>query len=257
MTPERIAVGIVAGFAAGLLSGAFGVGGGIITTPVIAVLLGGTPIQAIATPLPVIFPTAIVGANNYRRAGQLSLRAAGWAIGPGCVGAVVGAQLTEVINAHSLLLVTAVLLAWQAVRVIIGHETPERPRGSPPGWQYALAGLAAGLVSGLLGVGGGIVMVPLLTGLLGMPLKRALGTSLLIIVVLVIPGTIVHAWHGNIDWGIAAVLAVGVSPGAWIGSKIALTAKDRTLRIAVGSFLMAVAVAYGSLELAHLVGWTT
>lgn len=254
MTPERIAIGVVAGFVAGFLSGTFGVGGGIITTPVIAVLLGGTPIQAIATPLPVIFPTAIVGANNYRRAGQLSLRAVAWAIGPGCVGAVIGAQLTEVINAHSLLLVTAILLAWQAIRVIAGGKTAERPRGSTPGWQYALAGLLAGLVSGLLGVGGGIVMVPLLTGLLGMPLKRALGTSLLVIVALVIPGTIVHAWHGNIDWGIAAVLVVGVTPGAWLGSKVALTAKDRTLRLAVGSFLMAVAVAYGSMELSRLLG---
>ena len=256
MTPEQMAVGVIAGFVAGLLSGAFGVGGGIITTPVIAVLMGGTPIQAIATPLPVIFPTAIVGANNYRRAGQISLRAARWAVGPGCVGAVVGAQLTQVVNAHSLLLVTAVLLAYQAVRVIVGGESVERPRGSTPGWQYALAGLLAGLVSGLLGVGGGIVMVPLLTGLLGMPLKRALGTSLLIIAVLVIPGTIVHAWLGNIDWQIAAVLVVGVMPGAWLGSKLALTAKDRSLRLAVGSFLLVVAVAYGYMELARLVGWT-
>ena len=255
MTPGQMAVGVIAGFIAGLLSGAFGVGGGIITTPVIAVLMGGTPIQAIATPLPVIFPTAIVGANTYRRAGQLSLRAARWAVGPGCVGAVVGAQLTQVVNAHSLLVATAVLLAYQAVRVIVGGGSVERPRGSTPGWQYALAGLLAGLVSGLLGVGGGIVMVPLLTGLLGMPLKRALGTSLLVIAALVIPGTIVHAWLGNIDWGIAAVLVIGVMPGAWVGSKIALTANDRTLRLAVGSFLMAVAVAYGYMELRHMLGW--
>ena len=129
MTLARIAIGIVAGFVAGLLSGAFGVGGGIITTPVIAVLLGGTPIQAIATPLPVIFPTAIVGANNYRRAGQLSFRAAGWAIGPGCVGAVVGAQLTEVINAHSLLFVTAALLAWQEVAGRLDLRPALNPRG--------------------------------------------------------------------------------------------------------------------------------
>ena len=255
MTPQQAAVGILAGFVAGVLSGAFGVGGGIITTPVIAVLLGGTPMQAIATPLPVILPTAIVGVRNYRRAGQLDLRAAGWTVGPGIVGAVIGAQLTEIVDAHSLLLVTAVILAWQAFRVIVGRETQERPRGSTPAWQYALTGLATGLVSGLLGVGGGIVMVPVFTVLLGMPLKRALGTSLLVMVALVIPGTIVHVWLGNIDWTIAGILVVGVTPGAWIGSKLALEANDRTLRLAVGSFMMAVAVTYGCLVLARMLGW--
>lgn len=254
MTPPQVTLGVITGLVAGVLSGAFGVGGGIVTTPAIAVLLGGTPIQAIATPLPVIFPTAIVGANNYRRAGQIDWRAAAWAVGPGIVGAVIGAWQTEWINPHSLLLATAVLLAWQAVRIIRGTGAKEQARGPIPGWQYGIAGFLAGFISGLLGVGGGIVMVPILSAMLGMTLKRALGTSLVVIVALVIPGTIVHAWFGNIDWAIAAVLVVGVVPGAWIGSKLALSAKDRTLRLAVGSFLMIIAAAYGAVELAHLMG---
>ena len=66
--------------------------------------------------------------------------------------------------------------------------------------QLAGIGLTAGFVSGLLGVGGGIIIVPLLTGVLRMPLKRALGTSLLAIVALVIPGTIVHAASVLLLW---------------------------------------------------------
>ena len=79
-------------------------------------------------------------------------------------------------------------------------------QGATPGWKYAVVGAVAGFVSGLLGVGGGIVMVPAFTAVLGMPLKRALGTSLVVIVVLAIPGTIVHWALGHIDWAIFAAL---------------------------------------------------
>jgi uncharacterized membrane protein YfcA len=110
----------------------------------------------------------------------------------------------------------------------------------------------AGFVSGLLGVGGGIVMVPAFTAWIGMPLKRALGTSLAIIAVLVIPSTIVHALLGHIDWAIFLVLTLGVIPGARIGARLALGAQERTLRLAVGSFLLVIAVVYGARELSFL-----
>lgn len=252
MTPARAVLGILIGLAAGVMSGLFGVGGGIITTPAIQVLLGGAPYVAVATPLPVIFPTTLVGAYTYRRAGEVSFRAAGWAVGPGIVAAAGGAALTRVIDAHVLLLATAVLIAGQAVRVIRGADYKVRPRGTTLGTHYAVAGFTAGFVSGLLGVGGGIILVPLLSTVLGMPLKRALGTSLVIISALVIPGTIVHAALGHIDWAIFLVLSLGVVPGARIGAKLALGARERTLRIAIGSFLVAVAVAYGIQEIAAL-----
>jgi uncharacterized membrane protein YfcA len=257
VTTEQIVLGLLAGFVAGILSGAFGVGGGIITTPAISILLGGSPIVAVATPLPVIFPTALVGAFTYSKADEVSFRAARWAVGPGVVGAILGALLTEVVNAHLLLLVTAALLGAQAVRVIQGGEYAIRPRGTTPGMSYAIAGFAAGFVSGLLGVGGGIILVPMLTTMLGMPLKRALGTSLVVISALVIPGTIVHALLGHIDWAIFLVLTIGVIPGARIGATLALRAKDRTLRLAVGLFLIAVAVLYAVEELSSLLGSRT
>ena len=256
MTLLQHVLGVLSGFVAGVLSGAFGVGGGIVTTPAIAVLLGGTPIQAVATPLPVIFPTALAGANEYRKADQIDFRAVYWVVGPGVAGAIGGALLTQVVNPHWLLLVTAALLAWQAYRLIVGGSSAKRPERRVPGWEYGAAGLAAGLVSGLLGVGGGIVMVPIFANLLGMPLKRALGTSLVAITALVIPGTIVHTWLGHIDWRIFAVLVIGVVPGAWLGSRLALRARERSLRLAVGSFLATVAVAYGALEISRLLGWS-
>jgi hypothetical protein len=114
-------------------------------------------------------------------------------------------------------------------------------------------GLVAGFVSGLLGVGGGIVMVPAFTVLVGMPLKRALGTSLVVISALVVPGTIVHWALGNIDWAIFLVLTIGVVPGARLGARLALGATERTLRFAVGLFLLSIALLYGIDELVALV----
>lgn len=254
MTPLQVVVGVLVGFVAGLGSGLFGVGGGTVTTPAINVLLGGTAIQAVATPLPVIFPTSVVGALTYGRAGEVSFRAFRWAVGPGIVGAIAGAALTEVVNAHLLLVITSLLIGWTGGEVIRAHRprVPWKP-GMTPGWKYAAIGLVAGFVSGLLGIGGGIVMVPAFTTLIGMPLKRALGTSLVTISALVVPGTIVHEALGHINWSIFLVLIIGVVPGARVGATIALGAKERTLRIAVGTFLIVISVLYGLQELASLV----
>ena len=255
MTLLQAVLGILVGFVAGVLSGLFGVGGGVVTTPAVNVLLGGTAIQAVATPLPVILPTSLVGAYTYARAGEVSFRAARWAIPPGIAGAVGGAFLTDLVNAHLLLVITAVLMAWTGVEVMRGREPATAwTKGATPGWKYSAIGAVAGFVSGLLGVGGGIVMVPLLTLVIGMPLKRALGTSLAVIAALVVPGTIVHWALGHIDWAIFGVLTLGVVPGARLGAHLAIGARERTLRRAVGAFLLAVAVLYGVDELVSLLG---
>ena len=255
MSPILVVVGVLIGFVAGVLAGLFGVGGGIVTTPAVNAVLGGTAIQAVATPLPVILPTSVVGAYVYAKAEEVSFRGARWAVGPGIAAAVTGAWLTDFVNPHALLAITATLIAVTAVQVIRGRR-PTTPweKGATPGWKFSVVGAVAGFVSGLLGVGGGIIMVPALTVWIGMPLRRALGTSLTIIAVLVIPSTIVHALLGHIDWTIFAVLTLGVVPGAWIGARVALGVRERTLRIAVGSFLLVIALAYGASELSFLLG---
>lgn len=252
MTPAEAAIGVGIGLASGMLAGLFGVGGGIVMTPGLQVLLGASPIVALATPLPVIFPTALAGALTYARRGELDARTAAWLAVPGLGGAVVGAWATGLVETSLLLLVTAGLLAWQALRIVRGGRARRDGAGVASPVVVGLVGLAAGVVSGLLGIGGGLVIVPFLAGWLGMPLKRALGTSLLAIVAIVVPGTIVHAALGNIDPAIVAALTVGAVPGARIGAGIALGTRDRTLRVAVGSFLFSVALWYAVVQAASL-----
>ncbi len=166
MTPADVAIGVAIGLASGVLAGSFGVGGGILMTPGIHVLIGAPAIVALATPLPVIFPTALAGALAYRRRGELDTRAAAWLVGPGLVGAALGAWLTEYVDTTLLLLVTALLLGSQALAIL--RETRRSGRSEPrEATAPILAGIGAvaGFLSGLLGIGGGLVMVPLLAGL--------------------------------------------------------------------------------------------
>jgi uncharacterized protein len=249
-----IAVAIGAG--AGVLSGIFGVGGGIVMTPAIDAFLPVTPIQAIATPLPVIFPTSITGAYTYAKAGQVDRRAAWWMAPTGLVGSVLGALATESINPTLLLLVTAALLGWQSIG-IMRDRSPKTAEAQGtdrviPRSAFGVIGFGAGVISGLLGIGGGLIMVPLLSGWCRMPLKRALGTSLLTIWALVIPGTIVHAWLGNIDWWVALFLAIGAVPGARVGAIVALAARERMLRTVVGGGMLVIAVLYAAAQLVQL-----
>ena len=254
MTWVDVAIGAAIGLASGVLAGSFGVGGGILMTPGVHVLLGAPAIVALATPLPVIFPTALAGALAYHRRGELDTRAAAWLVGPGLAAAALGAWLTEYVDTTLLLLVTALLLGTQAIAIL---RESGGPRGEPREATAPILGgigAVAGFASGLLGIGGGLVMVPLLAGWLGMPLKRALGTSLLAIVALVVPGTVVHALLGHIDVGIGLALAVGAVPGARLGAALALGAKERTLRLVVGGGLLAIAVGYAVDQAATMLG---
>ena len=249
---QAIAIGVVAG----VLSGMFGVGGGIVMTPGLDAFVPVSSIAAIATPLPVIFPTAVTGAITYTKAGQVDRHAAVMIAPTGLVGSVLGALATRWIDPALLLLVTAALLGWQSIGIMRRRDdsgdAATEEAGAVLTSTYAIIGLAAGVVSGLLGIGGGLVMVPLLAGWCRMPLKRALGTSLLTIPALVIPGTAVHAWLGNIDWWAALYLTVGAVPGARVGATLALGTAERTLRLVVGGGMLVIAIFYAAVQVAEL-----
>ena len=247
----------VVGLAAGVLSGAFGVGGATISTPGIR-LLGVAPLVAVGTTLPAIIPAAISGSLRYRSEGLIDGRAVAWAVPAGVIASVAGAGLAQVVpgNGHLLQLLTALLLGASAWRMAasIGERAEGRDetgshRPSSPG--LAGVGLAAGGLSGLLGIGGGIVMVPAFAWL-GLPVRMAVATSLVCVGGFAVPGTIAHALFGTIDWGVALVLAVTVVPGARLGAAASLRLRDRRLTQVVAAFLGTAAVAYAAGELAAL-----
>ena len=233
------------GLLAGLLSGMFGIGGGIITTPAIRLLLGRPELVAVGTPLVAIAPAAVAGAWTYRRAHLvdigLGLRVGAWGVLAGSVGALA----SPLVGGRALMLATAVLLVFVAYRMLprarqgardIEPDAESRRRRTR-GWRPAAVGLAAGGYAGLLGLGGGLLIVPLLTAWLGVRVKVAMATSLVAIAVIATPAAAVHFALGHIDAELGLMLALGVVPGAAIGARCTVAAREPALRLAFSGVL--------------------
>lgn len=108
--------------------------------------------------------------------------------------------------------------------------------------QGAAIGLIAGLASGYVGVGGGFIMVPLMLSIIGIPMRKASGTSLIAVMILAIPGVIEQGIIGNINYLAGIAIVIGAIPGAVIGAKLVTKVPERTLRLLFGCFLIVAAV---------------
>jgi len=245
----RTFVALLIGFASGAASGAFGIGGALLSTPGIRWALGAPPLIAVGTTLPVIIPSALTGVWTYSKGGFVDRRFATIAAAAGGVFAVLGALATKLIPGEILLIATAVLILFLALRMLPTPAAELTPRLQPSIRLFAAIGAVSGLLAGLLGIGGGVILVPVLTVVMRYPLKTALGTSLAVVAAQAIPGTITHALLHHIDWRIAAGLTIGVIPGARIGSKWAVASEDKRLRIIVGIAMAVLAVVFGGTEL--------
>lgn len=252
--PLRDVLTAVVGTGAGVLSGVFGVGGTVISTPGIR-LLGASAIASVGTTLPSVIPGAVSGTVRYARAGLIDWRIVGRAAPLGVAASVLGALLTDTIpgNGHPLMLATAALLAFTAWRMAVPRGAAAQPGatlGARPvsGAAVALVGAVSGLLSGLLGIGGGVVLVPGFNQYARLDVKQSIATSLVCVGIFAIPGTITHGLLGEIDWRFALLLAVGIVPGAQVGAALAVKARTRTLRIVVSAFLAGVAVIYAVSE---------
>lgn len=103
-----------------------------------------------------------------------------------------------------------------------------------------VTGVAGGLVSGLTGIGGGTVMVPLLTGLLRLPQRRAHATSLVIVIFVAVAASTLYAERSEVEWLVAAALAVGGVTGAQLGARTMQRVADARLRTIFALFLLLV-----------------
>lgn len=251
------------GIFTGAMSGAFGVGGAVLSTPGIRAL-GVAPLLAVGSTLPSVLPSAISGSLRYHREGLIDWRAVRLTLPTGLLAAVAGAALSSVVpgDGHLLMLLTAALLAFTAHRMYASAQKTKReallelddegePEKRTP-LSFALVGALAGMLSGLLGIGGGVVMVPAFHSISGMKVKAAIATSLVCVAGFAVPGTVTHAVKGNIDWRVAAALTVFVIPGARIGSLLTVRSNDVRLRLAVAFFLGVVSLIYAGGEVAAL-----
>lgn len=253
MNIDNNIITIISGFISGIMAGMFGIGGGLITTPAIRLLLFQPANIAIGTPLPVMIPSALVGAFNYNRK-----RFVDWGIVkslylPGLIGIISGSFFTKLINPVIVMILTAIIIGTVSLNFLFPSKVQKNKVFSAKNYKVWHIGLVCGLFSGFLGLGGGILLVPAIVNIFKKDLKTAFGTSLALVSVFTIPGTIAHSILGNIDNKIAVLLALGVVPGAYIGSKLAIRASIQRLSFMFGLFLLVLAGYFIFFEISNVV----
>ena len=228
------------GAGVGYLGGLFGKGGSAIATPLLAAI-GVPPLIAVASPLPATIPGTLVAYNRYRRFGITDGRVVRWSIAFGVPATILGAYMTRFVDGQALVRITDVLIAAIGLKVLLWPDDAEVVRDDVPrrALRMALVATAVGLLAGLLANAGGFLLVPLYLAALKLPIKTALSCSLAVAAVLAIPGTLVHAALGHIDWTVTLVFGAASVPLSSLGAKTALRMHAPTLERLYGAGLLA------------------
>jgi uncharacterized membrane protein YfcA len=224
-----LGVGCVAGFASGLM----GLGGGIILTPLLRLLLGIPPLIALATPLPVLIPTAISSSVAYFKHRLQDFKLALYILIPALPMTWLGAAMTHVVSGTTLMVLTAIFIMLVALSFlyrsfILKVGDVEHPVEAKP-LPTIIIGLLGGFLAGLLAIGGGIIYIPAIIRFFRRPMKVAQATSLAVVTIVAIPGSIKHHLLGNIDWGLGLALVCSMIPASYLGAKLAIRLHNKTL----------------------------
>lgn len=235
---------VLVGLLAGFLSGLFGVGGGILIVPSLVLLLGFSQRLAHGTSLAAVLPIAIASLTTYAFEDKVDWKV-GALLGAGAVfGAVVGTHILHRLPHDMLAIAFAVLLVATAVRLLFDHSDAGGRGDLDPITVVTLlvVGLITGVLAGLLGVGGGIFVVPAMVVGYGIPAAVAKGTSLAMIVPTSIMGTWRNRKNDNVDLRVAAILGLAGVASAFLGGRISVGMSERTSNILFALLLLLVAV---------------
>jgi len=225
VTALGYALGILIGITLGLLGG----GGAILSVPILVYILHVPVKSAVPTSLVVVGLTSLVGVLRHHRAGNVNARAA-LAFGPAAaLGSLVGSRLALLLDGRLQLAIFAVVLLVAAFRMLQAVHV-EEAAGPPPAKPLPILmaiGASVGLLTALVGVGGGFLYVPALTLLAGLDMKHAVGTSLALITISCAAGLAGYMGQVHLDWTLIAIFTglafVGVGIGSALVSKVDAT----------------------------------
>ncbi|MDP2316405.1 MAG: sulfite exporter TauE/SafE family protein [Pseudomonadota bacterium] len=237
-----LVLSVLIGVALGLLGG----GGSILTTPILIYALGVETKAAIATSLLVVGVTSVAAVIQHARAGNVEWRTGLIFGGAGMAGAYVGGFIAAWIPATVLMILFGAMMLATAVAMFRGRKDPGPSAGPRSGesqalWKIIAEGLVVGVVTGLVGAGGGFLVVPALALLGGLPMKKAVGTSLLVIALKSFAGYAGHAAHVTIDLELAALVSGAAVVGSFAGSRIANVIPPDALRRGFAGFVLVMA----------------
>lgn len=238
MLALALLLSVLVGVSLGLLGG----GGSILTLPILMYALHMGEKEAIATSLLVVGATSAAAVLTHARAGRVR-----WKIGlifaaAGATGAFGGGLLADHIPGAWLIRAFILMMVATAIAMFRGRKevaASERPLSVP---KIALDGLVVGVITGLVGAGGGFLVVPALALLGGLSMYEAVGTSLLVIAIKSFAGFAGHATHVTIDYKTAAMVVVAAVLGSILGGYLAPKVPQSALRKGFATFVLAMAV---------------
>ncbi len=269
------AISIIVGLLVGVLSGMLGLGGGTLLVPIFKLGYALDPIMATATSLFTIIPTSVSGVVTHVR-NKTCLPALGLAAGiGGAITSPIGVWLASISPDWTIMVAAALVIAYssitmfqKAIKSLKRDRQKEHARieNTSSGEEdiknesldtvrfdlaklitkrnvviCATIGIAAGVMSGYVGVGGGFIMIPLFMQLLNLPLRLTSGTSLIAIMIIATSGTVLQAYYGNINWIAGIFVSIGSIPGAYFGSKLITKVPETVLRFIFSGFLIVAA----------------
>jgi uncharacterized membrane protein YfcA len=252
MDPLGLGLAALIGLSLGLLGG----GGSVLTVPIFVYVLGFAPKPAIAMSLAVVGAVSLFGAVGHWRAGNVKPRIALVFGSVAMAGTYAGARLAVFFSGGAQLTLFALVMLAAAFFMFRGDAeerlVPEpgaeepQPAARPPRWSWiVLEGLAVGVLTGLVGVGGGFLVVPALVLLGKVPMKQAVGTSLLVVAMKSAAGFLGYLGQVEIDWGFVAAFTTtaigGILLGAWLVRFVPQHALQRAFAVflvVMGGFIL-------------------
>jgi uncharacterized membrane protein YfcA len=241
-----LVLSILIGVSLGLLGG----GGSILTVPILTYVAGMSAKAAIASSLFVVGATSAVGAVTHARRGRVR-----WRIGvvfglAGMAGAYAGGRLAAFVPGQVLMIGFAIMMVATATAMLRTPRAvcPARSADLPLG-KVVLEGSIVGLVTGLVGAGGGFLVVPALVLLGGLRMEIAVGTSLVVIAMKSFAGLAGYLGHVDLDWPLTLAVTAAAIAGAVAGGRLAGRMPPTMLRRVFGGFIavMAIVVLIGEL----------
>lgn len=236
-------LGIALGFLVGVSLGLLGGGGSMLTVPILAYVVGYPPKQAIAMSLVVVGGTSVIGAAAHWRRHQVRL-AAGLLFGAvAMIGSYTSARVAQYIPGAVQMATFGVVMVIAAALMFRGRRNleagqPSTHHGAGTLLLIGAVGLGVGMLTGLVGVGGGFLFVPAFVLLGGLPMKQAVGTSLVVIAMNCAAGVTGYLAHETIDWGYVGLFFLVAAVGSIVGAALTARVSAGTLRRAFAVFLV-------------------
>jgi uncharacterized protein len=215
------------------------------------VLVTGNPLSAAGTNIAISAAAAGAGGLRHARDGRVDWRVVAWIAFPSVVGAITGALLADDVSESLLYALIAAVLVWSGIDLAL------RPISSRPQLSLRLGrgvGLSffIGVLGGAVGVILGTLRMPALIRSVGMDVRRAAGTNLVVGFLLGVAGFATHALETGIDWWILGAGLAGAIPGGWLGARASGRYSENTLRLALGVVLVVVGIAFA---IQAVLGW--